>query len=42
LNSVVDRDYAVVQGIVIFLTIGIIVLQGLADVLYRRLDPRVR
>jgi len=25
-----------VQGIVIFLTIGIIVLQGLADVLYRR------
>jgi peptide/nickel transport system permease protein len=42
LNSVLDRDYAVVQGIVIFLTIGIIVLQGLADATYRRLDPRVR
>jgi peptide/nickel transport system permease protein len=42
LNSVLDRDYAVVQGIVIFLTVGIIVLQAVADALYRRLDPRVR
>jgi peptide/nickel transport system permease protein len=42
LNSVLDRDYAVVQGIVIFLTIGIVVLQGVADAIYRRLDPRVR
>ena len=42
LNSVLDQDYAVVQGIVLLLTIGIIVVQGSAEVTYRRLDPRIR
>lgn len=40
-NSVTEEDYAVVQGIVLLLTIGIIVLQGAADLTYRRLDPRI-
>lgn len=42
LNSVLDQDYAVVQGIVLLLTIGIIVVQASAEVTYRRLDPRIR
>ncbi|HUB69398.1 MAG TPA: ABC transporter permease [Acidimicrobiales bacterium] len=40
-NSVIDEDYAVVQGIVLLLTLGIIVVQGMADLTYRRLDPRI-
>ncbi len=42
LNSVLDQDYAVVQGIVLLLTLAIIVLQGAAEVAYGRLDPRIR
>lgn len=42
IESVVARDYPVVQGIVIILSIVFIVINLLVDILYGYLDPRVR
>ena len=40
-KSIEQRDYTVMQGIVLLLTISVIVANIVADVLYARLDPRI-
>ena len=40
-KSIEQRDYTVMQGIVLLLTISVIVANIIADVLYARLDPRI-
>lgn len=42
IDAVVARDYPVVQGIVIILSVIFILLNLLVDILYGYLDPRVR
>ncbi|MGW6283300.1 ABC transporter permease [Kribbella sp. NPDC055071] len=41
-NAVSARDYPVLQGIFLVVTISVVVANLLADVLYSRLDPRIR
>jgi peptide/nickel transport system permease protein len=41
-NAVNGRDYAVLQGIFLVVTISVVAANLLADVLYSRLDPRIR
>ncbi|MDQ3811270.1 MAG: ABC transporter permease [Chloroflexota bacterium] len=41
LNSVNQRDYPVMQGIFLLITVGVVVANLLADLLYTRLDPRI-
>jgi peptide/nickel transport system permease protein len=41
LNGVLGRDYAIVQGAVVLVTSVILVINVLADLLYRRVDPRI-
>ncbi|QIB03702.1 ABC transporter permease [Pseudomonas fluorescens] len=41
-DAVFNRDYAVVQGVVLCIAIGFLLLNLLADVLYRMIDPRLR
>ena len=42
LNSIFGRDFAVVQGVVLFMAIMVLVVNFLVDVLYAVLDPRIR
>lgn len=42
INAVIDRDYPVVQGVVIVLSVIFILINLLVDILYGYLDPRVR
>lgn len=41
LDAVIGRDYPVVQGVVLFVSVVYVMLNTLADLLYRLLDPRV-
>ena len=41
-NSIEARDYPVVQGVAIVVALGVAVMNVLADVLYRVLDPRIQ
>src|SRR3546814_918255 len=41
-DAVFNRDYAVVQGVVLCIAVGFIVLTLLADVLYVLVNPRLR
>ncbi|HWK72545.1 ABC transporter permease [Pollutimonas sp. M17] len=41
-DAVFNRDYAVVQGVVLCIAVGFIVLTLLADVLYILINPRLR
>ena len=41
-NAVNGRDYPVLQGIFLVITISVVVANLLADILYSRLDPRIR
>ncbi len=41
-DAVFNRDYAVVQGVVLCVAIGFLMLNMLADVLYRLINPRLR
>lgn len=40
-DSVAARDYPVIQGVFLLLSLGILTANALADYLYTRLDPRV-
>jgi peptide/nickel transport system permease protein len=40
-NAVNQRDYPVMQGIVLITTIAVVVANLIADLLYTRLDPRI-
>ncbi|MBX6723901.1 MAG: ABC transporter permease [Dactylosporangium sp.] len=42
LESVQRRDYTVLQGILLIVTIAVVAANLVADLLYSRLDPRVR
>ncbi len=42
LQAVEDKDYALVQGIFLFIALGVLGANFLADLLYVVLDPRVR
>jgi peptide/nickel transport system permease protein len=42
LNAILDRDYPVVQGVVLVVACGYIVVNLLIDLLYGVIDPRVR
>jgi ABC-type dipeptide/oligopeptide/nickel transport system permease component len=41
-NSIEARDYPVVQGVVLLVAAGVAVMNTLADILYRLLDPRIQ
>lgn len=41
-DAVFNRDYSVVQGVVLCVAIGFLLLNLLADVLYRMINPRLR
>ncbi len=41
-DSIFDRDYPVIQGFVVFTGTVFIVINLCVDLLYVRLDPRVR
>lgn len=41
-NSVKRRDYAVIQGVVLFVTFSYVFINLLIDLLYGAIDPRVR
>ena len=42
LSSIQSRDYPVMQGIFLIISIAVILANLLAEFLYSRLDPRVR
>jgi peptide/nickel transport system permease protein len=42
INSVVRRDYSVLQGAVLFVTVAFVFINLLVDMLYAVIDPRVR
>jgi peptide/nickel transport system permease protein len=37
-----SRDYPVLQGVFLLLSVSVVIANLLADLLYSRLDPRVR
>ncbi len=41
-QAISGRDYPVIQAVVLFFAAGVVVVNGLADVLQRALDPRLR
>lgn len=42
INSVARRDYAVIQGVVLFVTVSYVFINLIIDLLYSVIDPRVR
>lgn len=42
INSVERRDYAIIQGVVLFVTLSYVVINLVIDLLYGVVDPRVR
>jgi peptide/nickel transport system permease protein len=42
LSSINQRDYSVMQGVFLTITISVVIANLLADLLYGRLDPRIR
>ena len=42
IDSIYARDYQMVQGCVLFITIGYVIINSLVDLLYTVLDPRIR
>jgi len=42
INAIGQRDYAVVQGVVLFISLNFLVINLLADMLYALVNPRVR
>lgn len=41
-DAVLLRDYPLIQGIFLFVTIFVLIMNFLADVVYKKLDPRVK
>ena len=41
-NAIYSRDYMVVQGCILLITIGYVVINTVVDILYHLLDPRIR
>lgn len=40
-DAVFVRDYVLIQGIFLFITLTVLVMNALADIIYKKLDPRV-
>jgi len=41
-NAIYARDYLMVQGCILLITIGYVVINSVVDILYSMLDPRIR
>ena len=41
-SSIGSRDYPVVQAILVYIASVVVIMNGVVDVLYRYLDPRIR
>ncbi|HWK79841.1 MAG TPA: ABC transporter permease subunit, partial [Thermomicrobiales bacterium] len=41
-QSINQRDYPVIQGILLVITVSVVLVNLVADLLYVRLDPRLR
>ncbi len=41
-EAIFDRDYPVLQGAFLILTLSVVLANFVADLLYFRLDPRIR
>jgi peptide/nickel transport system permease protein len=41
-NAIYSRDYMVVQGCILLITIGYVIINTIVDILYHLLDPRIR
>ncbi|HTW97590.1 MAG TPA: ABC transporter permease [Acidimicrobiales bacterium] len=41
-NAIYDKDYLVVQGVVLFVTVSYVLINFVVDLLYNVLDPRTR
>ncbi|MDE0099737.1 MAG: ABC transporter permease [Truepera sp.] len=41
LQSIIRRDYSVVQGVVLFSALAFLIINLLVDILYSVLDPRI-
>jgi peptide/nickel transport system permease protein len=41
-DGVSRRDYPVVQGVAVMLTVGVVMINALVDMSYRLIDPRIR
>ena len=41
-SALTNRDYPVLQGLFLFVTVAVVSANFLADILYRYLDPRVK
>ena len=42
LNSIYTRDLVILQGVVLFVAIGYVLINFIVDMLYVVLDPRIR
>lgn len=42
INSILTRDYPVVQGSILFLAFAVIIINFVVDIIYTLLDPRIR
>lgn len=42
LDSILTRDYPVVQGVVLFMAFSVVIVNFLIDILYSILDPRIK
>ncbi len=42
IDAVVNRDFPIIQGVALFSALGYIIINLLVDILYARLDPRIR
>ena len=41
-NAIYDRDYMMVQGCILLVTVGYVAINSVVDILYTVLDPRIR
>jgi ABC-type dipeptide/oligopeptide/nickel transport system permease component len=41
-SAILDKDYPVVQGAVLFVCVGFVLVNLFVDLLYSQLDPRIR
>ena len=42
ISSISNRDYPVVQGILVIIAALVVIINFLVDLLYGRIDPRIR
>ena len=42
LDAIYARDYMMVQGCILLITIGYVAINSIVDILYTLLDPRIR